>query len=213
VELPSSLDMRRGLLGKGALLTVTSNAAHTSPVARGKWFQTTFLGVEPPQPPPGVDTSLKEKTDTGTAGNTRVPTMRDIMERHHTNPVCASCHKIFEPIGLAFENYDATGAWRTTDDGNPIDAKTVMIDGTTVDGVVGLRGMLVRYSDQFVRVVTEKLLTYALGRGVEDGDMPTVRGIVHGAEPADYKFSSIVLGIVKSDAFQMNQKTELRSKN
>jgi mono/diheme cytochrome c family protein len=206
VTLPAELDMRRGLLGKGALLTVTSNAAHTSPVARGKWFQTTFLGVEPPQPPPGVDTSLKEKTVGDTTGNVKVPTMRDIMERHHTNAVCASCHKIFEPIGLAFENFDATGAWRTLDEGNPIDASAVMVDGTKVDGVVGLRGMLVRYQDQFVRVVIEKLLTYALGRGVEDGDMPTVRAVVHGAESNQYRFSSIVMGIVRSDAFQMNQK-------
>ena len=206
VTLPPELDMRRGLLGKGALLTVTSNAARTSPVARGKWFQATFLGVEPPQPPPGVDTSLKEKTATDTTGNLRVPTMRDVMERHHTNPTCAACHKIFEPIGLAMENFDAVGTWRTQDEGSPVDATGLMIDGTRVDGVVGLRGMLLRYSDQFLRVVTEKLLTYGLGRGVEDGDMPTVRAIVHGAAPSDYRFSSIVLGIVKSDAFQMNQK-------
>jgi mono/diheme cytochrome c family protein len=206
VTLPPELDARRGLLGKGALLTVTSNAAHTSPVARGKWFQSTFLGVEPPQPPPGVDTSLKEKVTGDSTGNVKVASMRDIMDRHHTNPVCASCHKIFEPIGLAFENFDATGAWRLQDEGNPIDATGVMIDGTKVDGVVGLRGFIVKYSDQFVRVVTEKLLTYALGRGVEDGDMPTVRAIVHGAEPSQYRFSAIVMGIVKSDAFQMNMK-------
>jgi hypothetical protein len=218
VTLPPALDMRRGLLGKGALLTVTSNAAHTSPVARGKWFQSTFLGVEPPQPPPGVDTSLKEKVVSDTTGNVKVATMRDVMERHHTNPVCASCHKIFEPIGLAFENFDATGAWRTLDEGgNPIDASGVMIDGTKVNDVIGLRGFVVKYSDQFVRVVTEKLLTYALGRGVEDGDMPTVRAIVHGGEPNQYRFSSIVMGIVNSDAFQMNQKvspnSEVRTKN
>jgi mono/diheme cytochrome c family protein len=206
VTLPPELDVRRGLLGKGALLTVTSNAAHTSPVARGKWFQTTFLGVEPPQPPPGVDTSLKEKTNSDTTGNLKVPTMRDIMERHHANPVCASCHRIFEPIGLAFENFDATGAWRTIDDGNPIDASGVMIDGTKIDGVTGLRGFIVKYSDQFVRVATEKLMTYALGRGVEEGDMPAVRAIVRSAAPNDYRFSSIVMGIVKSDQFQMNMK-------
>jgi mono/diheme cytochrome c family protein len=206
VTLPPELDMRRGLLGKGALLTVTSNAAHTSPVARGKWFQTTFLGVEPPQPPPGVDTSLKEKAVGDTTGNVKVPTMRDIMDRHHTNPTCASCHKIFEPIGLALENFDGVGSWRTEDEGNPVDATAVMVDGTKVDGVVGLRGMLVRYSDQFVRVVTEKLLTYALGRGVDDADMPTVRSIVRGAEPSRYQFSTVVSGIVKSDSFQMNQK-------
>jgi Protein of unknown function (DUF1592)/Protein of unknown function (DUF1588)/Protein of unknown function (DUF1585) len=205
ITLPPELDMRRGLLGKGALLTITSNAAHTSPVARGKWFQTTFLGVEPPQPPPGVDTSLKEKVNNDTGGNLKIPTMRDIMERHHANPVCAACHSIFEPIGLAFENYDATGAWRSLDEGNPIDANETMIDGTKVDGVVGLRKFLVKYQDQFVRVVTEKLMTYALGRGVEDGDMPALRGIVRGAAPNDYRMSALIFGIVKSDQFQMNQ--------
>ena len=205
ITLPPELDMRRGLLGKGALLTITSNAAHTSPVARGKWFQTTFLGVEPPQPPPGVDTSLKEKINNDTGGNLKIPTMRDIMERHHANPVCAACHSIFEPIGLAFENYDATGAWRSLDEGNPIDANETMIDGTKVDGVVGLRKFLVKYQDQFVRVVTEKLMTYALGRGVEDGDMPALRGIVRGAAPNDYRMSALIFGIVKSDQFQMNQ--------
>jgi hypothetical protein len=184
---------------------VTSNAAHTSPVARGKWFQTTFLGIEPPQPPPGVDTSLKEKVNNDTGGNLKIPTMRDIMTRHHQNPVCAACHNIFEPIGIAFENFDATGAWRTLDEGNPIDAKETMIDGTKVDGVVGLRNFLVKYQDEFMRVVAEKLMTYALGRGVEDGDMPTIRAIVHGAEPNDYRMSSLILGIVKSDQFQMNQ--------
>jgi hypothetical protein len=206
ITLPPELDMRRGLLGKGALLTVTSNAAHTSPVARGKWFQTTFLGVEPPNPPPGVDTSLKEKVTNDTGGNLKIPTMRDIMNRHHQNPVCASCHKIFEPIGIAFENFDATGAWRTQDEGNPIDANETMIDGTRVDGVVGLRKFLVKYQDEFMRVVAEKLMTYALGRGVEDGDMPTIRAIVRGAAPNEYRMSSLILGIVKSDQFQMNQK-------
>jgi len=206
VTLPPELDMRRGLLGKGAMLTITSNAAHTSPVTRGKWFQMTFLGVEPPGPPPGVDTSLKEKVTGDTTGNLKVPSMRDVLDRHHANPVCASCHKIFEPIGLAFENFDATGAWRTLDDGNVIDATAVMVDGTKVDGVVGLRDMLVRYQDQFVRVVTEKLLTYALGRGLDDADMPAVRAIVHGAAPSQYRFSSILTGIVQSDQFQMNQK-------
>jgi hypothetical protein len=206
VTLPPELDVRRGLLGKGAILTVTSNAAHTSPVTRGKWFQTTFLGVEPPGPPPGVDTSLKEKVTGDTTGNLKVPSMRDVLERHHSNPVCASCHKIFEPIGLAFENFDATGAWRTLDDGNPIDATAVMVDGTKIDGIVGLREMLLKYKDQFVRVVTEKLLTYALGRGLDDADMPTVRAIVHGAEASEYRFSSILAGIVKSDQFEMNQR-------
>src|SRR5262249_46087747 len=172
----------------------------------GRWWESRWGGVEPPQPPPGVDTSLKEKVVSDTTGNLKTPTMRDIMERHHTNPVCASCHRIFEPIGLAFENFDATGAWRTLDEGNPIDASGVMIDGTKIDGVVGLRGFLMKYSDQFDRVITEKLLTYALGRGVEYPDMPVVRSVVHGAAASNYRFSSLVMGIVKSAPFQMSAK-------
>ncbi len=204
VTLPPELDMRRGLLGKGALLTVTSAAARTSPVTRGKWFLQTFLGVSPPDPPPNVP-AIKEKPADST-GNAKAPTMRQTMEAHHTNATCATCHKIFEPIGLALENFDAVGAWRTQDDGNPIDATGVMVDGTKLDGVTTLREVLVRYSDQFVRVVTEKLLTYGLGRGVEDDDMPLVRSIVRDAAPSNYRFSSIVMGIIKSPAFQMNMK-------
>ena len=206
VTLPAELDMRRGLLGKGALLTVTSQAARTSPVIRGKWFLQTFLGVTPPDPPPGVDTTLKAKV-VDTTGNVKAPTMRQIMEAHHTNPTCATCHKIFEPMGLALENFDAVGAWRTEDEGLPIDATGVLVDGTKVDGVASLRDMLVRYQDQFVRVVAEKLLTYALGRGVEYQDMPLVRSIVRNSAGSKYRFSSIVLGIVESPGFQMNMKT------
>ncbi len=204
VTLPAELDMRRGLLGKGALLTVTSNAARTSPVARGKWFLQTFLGVSPPDPPPNVPV-IKDKPVDAT-GNAKAPTMRQTMEAHHTNPTCASCHQIFEPIGLAMENYDAVGAWRTEDSGSPIDATGVLADGTKVNGVVSLRDVLVKYSDQFERVVTERLLTYALGRGVEYQDMPMVRSIVRDAAPAKFKFSSLVLGIVKSPVFQSNMK-------
>ncbi len=167
VTLPPELDMRRGLLGKGALLTVTSNAARTSPVARGKWFLQTFLGVSPPDPPPDVP-ALKERPVDST-GNAKAPTMRaDDGSASRESAVCASCHKIFEPMGIALENFDAVGAWRTQDEGSPIDASGVLVDGTKLDGVASLREALVRYSDQFVRVVTEKLLTYALGRGVED---------------------------------------------
>src|SRR6266849_3351761 len=125
----------------------------------------------------------------------KAPTMRQTMEAHHTNPACATCHQIFEPIGLALENFDAVGAWRTEDEGSPIDAT----------------GVLVRYSDQFLRVVTEKLLTYALGRGVEYQDMPMVRSIVRDSAGSKYKFSSLVLGIVKSAPFQMNMKTTERN--
>ncbi len=132
--------------------------------------------------------------------------MRETMEAHHTDPVCSSCHKIFEPIGLAMENFDAVGAWRTQDGDNPIDATGILVDGTKLDGVKSLREALVRYSDQFERVVTEKLLIYALGRGVEYQDMPMVRSIVRESAPSKYKFSSLILGIVKSPAFQTNMK-------
>ncbi len=204
VTLGPDLDMRRGLLGKGALLTVTSVPARTSPVARGKWFLQTFLGVSPPDPPPNVP-AIKEKT-ADTAGNAKTLTMRQTMEAHHTNPACATCHRIFEPIGLALENFDAVGAWRSQDEGAPIDATGVLVDGTKLDGVASLRNSMVRYSDQFVGVVTEKMLTYGLGRGVEYGDMPLVRSIVRDSAGSNYKFSDLVLGIVKSSAFQMNIK-------
>jgi hypothetical protein len=209
VTLGPELDMRRGLLGKGALLTVTSNPARTSPVTRGKWFQQTFLGVAPPDPPPGVEGIPVKPPDN--AGNVKALSMRQTLEAHRTNPTCATCHKIFEPVGIALENFDAVGAWRTHDEGVPVDASGVLADGTKLDGVTTLRDSMVRYSDQFVRVVAEKLLTYAIGRGVEYQDMPTVRSIVRASAPTNYRFSSLVLGIVKSDPFQMNMKTAERT--
>ena len=205
VTLGPELDMRRGLLGKGALLTVTSQAARTSPVTRGKWFLQTFLGISPPDPPPSVPQIEERPVDA--TGNAKAPTMRQIMEAHSANPVCASCHVIFEPLGLALENYDATGMWRTEDAGTPIDASGMFVDGTEIDGPASLRALLMRYSDQYVRTVTEKLLTYALGRGVEYQDMPRVRKIVLDASGSNYRFSSLVLGIVGSPAFQTNMKT------
>jgi mono/diheme cytochrome c family protein len=209
VTLGPDLDMRRGLIGKGSFLTVTSAAARTSPVTRGKSFLQTFLGVSPPDPPPNVP-AIKEKPP-DTTGNTKAPTMRQTMEAHHSNPSCNTCHQIFEPIGLALENFDAVGAWRTQDEGSPIDATGVLVDGTKVDGVASLRDSLVRRSDQFARVVVEKLLTYALGRGVEYDDMPLVRSIVRDSAGTKYQFSAIVLGIVKNPAFQMNMKADLRA--
>ena len=204
ITLPPELDVRRGLLGKGALLTVTSNPARTSPVTRGKWFQQTFLGVAPPEPPPGVEGIEEKPADN--AGNVKALSMRDTLELHRANPVCASCHAIFEPVGIALENFDAVGAWRTHDEGVAIDPSGVLADGTKIAGVADLRDAMVRYSDQFVRVVAEKLLTYALGRGVEYPDMPMVRAIVRESEASDYRFSSLVMSIVKSPAFQMNMK-------
>jgi hypothetical protein len=201
VTLGPELDVRRGLLGKGALLTVTSDAARTSPVKRGKWFLETFLGVSPPSPPPGVDTSLPEVK--GEAPKS----VRARMEAHHTNPACASCHKIFEPIGFAMENFDAVGKWRSKDAGNPIDATGETNDGTQLDGIRSLRDLTVRNHDLFARVVVEKLLTYALGRGLDYEDMPLVRAITRSAAENDYKFSALLLGVVQSKAFTMNTKT------
>ena len=193
--------MRRGLLGKGALLTITSQAARTSPVARGKWFLETFLGVSPPDPPPGVETNLDKKK------NEAPRTLRDRMEAHRSNPVCASCHQIFEPMGIALENFDAVGKWRTYDEGALIDPTGVTTDGTRLEGVKSLRDLTRRYSDQFAVVVTEKLLTYAVGRGMEDRDMPMVRAITRASKAKNYRFSSLVLGVVESKAFQMNMKS------
>jgi hypothetical protein len=206
VSLGPELDMRRGLLGKGALLTVTSQAARTSPVQRGKWFLQTFLGVSPPDPPPNVPAIQPSAQDA--AGNKREPTMRERMEQHRRNPVCASCHNIFEPLGIAMENFDAIGTWRTEENGTPIDGSGKFVDGTEVDGPATLRALLLKYSDAYVRNVTEKLLTYALGRGVEYHDMPLVRKIVRDSAPSNYRFSSLVMSIVTSAPFQMNMKID-----
>ena len=204
VTLGADLDVRRGLLGKGALLSTTSQATRTSPVTRGKVFLETFLGVSPPSPPPVVPL-LKAPLQDNT-GNAKEPTMRERMAMHHVNPTCSSCHSLFEPIGLALENFDGVGAWRLQDEGQPIDPTGVLSNGTKIDGVVSLRDLLVRNSEQFVRVMAGKLLTYGLGRGVEDQDMPLVRSIVRDAAGGNYRFSTLVLGVVKSAPFQNNIK-------
>ena len=205
VTLPAQFDMRRGLLGKGALLSVTSQAVRTSPVMRGKWVQATLLGVEPPAPPPGVEVNIERST--ANAGNTKQPTMRQVLTQHRISPTCAQCHQIFEPVGLALENFDAVGAWRTHEEGTPVDTSGKLPDGTDLArGVAAVRENLVKYQDQFARVVAERLLTYALGRGVEHDDMTMVREIVRAGKATNYRFSSLVSGIVKSQAFQMNMK-------
>jgi hypothetical protein len=198
--------MRRGLIGKGALLTVTSDAERTSPVKRGKWFLQTFFGVSPPNPPPGVETKLENKP-----GETP-KTMRERLIVHSTNPSCASCHKMFEPLGLAMEHFDAVGQWRTTEVGNPIDSLGVITDGTRVDGVKGLRDLSMRKREMFVEVVIENLLTYAIGRGLDHNDMPLVRSLMHDAAKSDYKFSSLIMGVVQSPAFTMNMKSPADAK-
>ena len=205
LTLPKELEMRRGLLGKGALLAVTSNPVRTSPVMRGKWVQATLLGVEPPAPPPGVEVNITRSTDN--TGNAKQPTMRQVLEQHRISPTCSACHQIFEPVGLALENFDAVGAWRTQDEGMPVDTSGKLPDGTDLArGVTALRENLIKYRGQFARVVAERLMTYALGRGVEHDDMPVVRAIVRGAEGTNYRFSSLIMGIVNSQAFQMNMK-------
>jgi hypothetical protein len=197
--------MRRGLLGKGALLTVTSQAARTSPVARGKWFLETFLSISPPAPPPNVDTTIKEPPPDPT-GKKKEPTMRQIMEQHRANPTCSACHQIFEPLGLAMENFDATGAWRTEEFGEKIDTVGKFVDGTPISSPATLRTLLMNYSEQFVEGTTEKLLMYALGRPLEYQDMPLVRKIVRDSARNDYHMSSILTAIVSSPPFQKNMK-------
>ena len=206
VELTPEFDMRRGLLGKGAIETVTSYPNRTTPTVRGKAMMKIFLGVSPPDPPPNVP-PLKDE-GTGTHALTK-PTMREQMEMHRKNEPCATCHKIMDPIGFSLENFDAIGRWRTTDDGTPINPAGKLVDGSDIDGVKGLREAFIRYKPQFMRVVAENLLIYALGRGTEYYDMPLVRSIVRDADRNGDKFSSLVLGIVKSDQFQMNQKIQL----
>jgi mono/diheme cytochrome c family protein len=204
VTLGADLDVRRGLLGKGALMSVTSQATRTSPVTRGKWFLQTFLGVSPPDPPanvPPVKPPVQDNT-----GNAKEPTMRERMDLHHQNAACAGCHSLFEPIGIALENFDGIGAWRLKDEGQPIDPSGVLANGTKIDGVGSLREVLMQSSEQFARVIAEKLLTYALGRGLETQDMPLVRSLVREAAGNDYRFSALLLGVVKSAPFQYNIK-------
>ena len=204
VNLGADFDMRRGLLGKGALLIVTSQATRTSPVTRGKRFLETFLGVSPPQPPPNVPMIKPPAQDN--AGNVKEPTMRERMKMHLVNPQCASCHSLFEPIGLSMENFDGIGAWRLRDEGQTIDASGVLANGTKIDGVASLRDVLMQNSEQFVRVVAERLLTYGLGRGVDYQDMPLVRALARDAAKSDYRFSALVMGVIKSAPFQNNVK-------
>ena len=207
VELGPEFDVRRGLLGQASIQTVSSQPQRTSPVGRGKTIMQIFLGVSPPDPPPNVEINLQ----TGDAAHgVASPSMRQQMEMHRKNEPCASCHKIMDPIGFSMENFDAVGHWRTKDGSAPVDNTGFLVDGSKLDGPKAMREALVRYSPQFVRVVAEKLLIYGLGRGTEYTDMPLMRTIVKNAGKENYKFSALVLGVVKSDAFQMNQKAENR---
>jgi hypothetical protein len=200
VELAQSA--RWGLLGKGAVLMAAAYPNRTSPVLRGKFVLEHLEGVPPAIPPQGVPT-LDEKD----IGTTRALTMREMMARHRSNPTCASCHAVMDPLGLALENFDATGKWRDRDRyaGVAIDSSGKLPDGTPVNSPDDLRNALLRHPDQFVQTFTEGLLTYATGRKLDPWDMPTVRRIVHGAAASDYRFSTIVQGIVRSEQFKMRR--------
>jgi hypothetical protein len=192
---------RRGLLGKGAVLTVTAFPNRTSPVVRGKWVLQHILGAPPPEPPPNVP-GLEENGEKVT----KVRTLRERLELHRANATCASCHKLMDPIGFALENFDAVGKYREFDENyEPLDNSGVYADGSRIDGVAGLRQVLVKHSDQFLVNVTKTLMTYALGRGVEYYDAPAVRAILREAAPSQHRFSAFVLGIVKSAPFQMRR--------
>jgi mono/diheme cytochrome c family protein len=196
-RVPVTDDARRGILGQGSMLAVTSHAERTSPVLRGKWVLENLLGLPVPPPPPDIPT-LKGNTE-----GQKPKTLREQMAEHRTEPVCASCHRVMDPVGFALENFDAVGAWRTMEPGGPIDASGQLADGTKVDGVVTLRKAILDKPNLFVGTLTEKLLTYALGRGVDARDMPAVREIMRGAARNDYRFSSLVMGVVRSVPFRM----------
>src|SRR5581483_3308407 len=199
-RVPVPMDARRGLLGQGSMLLVTSNANRTSPVQRGKWILQNLLGSPPPLPPPNVP-PLKENS-----GEAAATSVRERMEQHRSNPVCAGCHKIMDPIGLALENFDGIGAWRDKDSGVEIDARGRLVDGSKVDGPSSLRKALLDRPEAFVGTLTEKLLMYGIGRETHSFDMPVVRAVMRDAERDRYRFSDLVLGIVKSAPFQMKMK-------
>jgi hypothetical protein len=190
--------IRGGLLGQGSVMTVTSYPNRTSPVVRGKWILENMLGAPPPPPPPDVP-ALKEG-----GGGDQLRSVRERMEAHRQNPGCAVCHVRMDPLGFSLENFDALGKWRTVSDGAPIDASASLPDGTAFQGVAGLRALLVAHREDFVRTFTEKLLSYALGRGTEYYDLPAVRTIVRNAEAEDHRWSSLILGVVKSQPFTMS---------
>jgi mono/diheme cytochrome c family protein len=199
-RVPVAGEERRGLLGQASILTVTSYANRTSPVQRGKWILANILGSPPLPPPPNVP-ELKENSGEG-----KPLSLRERMEAHRANAVCAGCHKVMDPIGFALENFDAVGRWRTSDDGARIDPSGTLFNGARVDGPAALRQMLVSRPEVFLGVMTEKLLTYALGRGLEYYDLPAVRKIVRDGGSQNFRFSSLVMGVVESSPFRLRKK-------
>jgi hypothetical protein len=196
---------RRGLLGQGSILSMTSVATRTSPVFRGKYVLSTLLNTPPPPPPPNVPS-----LDQSNKGAASIPkTVRAQLELHRKSAVCASCHRVIDPAGFALENFNSVGQWRDTDpDGAPLDVAGTLADGTKVNGPVELREAILSRPNAFATVITEKMLTYALGRGLEPGDMPVVRRIVKKSAQNNYRLSSIVMGIVESAPFEMRTKLE-----
>jgi hypothetical protein len=186
------------------MLATTSYPDRTSPVLRGKWLLNNILGLPVPPPPPGVDTNLDNKPGAAHA------TIRERLAQHRQNPACNSCHSVIDSLGFALENFDVIGGWRTVDEsGKPVDASGTTVSGAKVEGLSGLRSLLLEQPDQFPRTVTEKLLSYALGRRLEYYDQPAVRKIVHDAAADGYRWSSIIRGIVQSPPFLMS--TQARS--
>jgi hypothetical protein len=200
VSLPKE-SVRRGILGQGSILTVTSAGDRTSPVIRGSWVMENLLGAPVPRPPPGVETDLN-----ATAAATAPTTLRARLERHRASASCAACHQIMDPIGFSLENFDLTGRWRDRDGGIPVDTSGKLVDGTPLNGVQDLRRALLARSDSFVTSATEKMLMYALGRRIEWYDQPAIRRIVQDAGRENYRFSSLVLGVVNSAPFQLRSK-------
>jgi hypothetical protein len=192
-------DQRGGLLAQGALLAATSYPDRTSPVLRGKFLLDNILGLPVPPPPPSVDTSTLADRSGGPPKN-----IRERLDLHRTSPTCNNCHSVLDPLGFALENFDVIGGWRSIDEsGKPVDASGKMVSGKKIEGLSGLRGALLEEPEQFPRTLTEKLMAYALGRRVEYYDRPAVRKIVHDAAVQNYRWSALIVGIVKSPAFLM----------
>ncbi len=199
-RVPVTDENRRGILGQASILAVTSVPTRTSPVQRGKWILSNLLGTPPPAPPPNVP-ALKTSAESG-----KPSSLRERMEAHRANPYCAACHKVMDPLGFSLENFDAVGQWRDMDEGAKIDPSGTLFEGTKVSKPADLRNALAARPEVFAGVFTEKLMTYALGRGVEYSDMSTVRAILRDARQSNYKFSSILMGVIKSAPFQMKVK-------
>jgi hypothetical protein len=207
ITLGPDMDIRKGLLGKAAILTTTAKPERTSPVTRGKWVMTNILGMSPPDPPPNVPPLPPQENDS--TGNAKLPSMRMTMLKHRVRADCVQCHSMMDPIGFSLEQFDGIAQWRTDDNGNPVGEEVTLFDGTKVQGPVQLRNWLVNnYSSAFVEVASEKMLIYALGRGMEYQDMPLVRSVARQANRANNKFSALVLAVVKSDPFQKNMKLD-----